>query len=109
MRDMEGFCTGFETLAGWVEGKKNGKIDESGRRHSDIVPACRYGVLAATPFLPVDAPEPTREERTRQGEAEAAKKRRRYAEGLARRSPGDSGGLDGDEWADDTPGLGIDD
>ncbi len=36
---------------GWVKGVVGGKLDEAAF-HSDIIPACRYGVMAATPFLP---------------------------------------------------------
>lgn len=35
----------------WVDGIVGGEIDEHGH-HSDLVPALRYGVLAATPYLP---------------------------------------------------------
>jgi hypothetical protein len=36
----------------WVDGIVGGKVDESGPRKSDIVPAVRYGLIAARPFLP---------------------------------------------------------
>lgn len=45
---------------GWVKGIVGGKLDEVAF-HSDIIPACRYGVIAAAPFLPqiaVELPEP---------------------------------------------------
>jgi hypothetical protein len=38
-------------VVGWVDGVVNGKLDESGV-HSDIIPACRYGVIRAIPLLP---------------------------------------------------------
>ena len=44
------FSADVRTTA-WVNGVVNGKLDEKGR-HSNIVPAVRYGVIAAIPFLP---------------------------------------------------------
>lgn len=63
--------------ATWVDGVVNGKINEHG--HSDLVPAMRYGVIAARPFLPdmlQEAPPDPVKERTRK---RRAKMERRYA------------------------------
>lgn len=42
----------------WVNGIVGGEIDEHGK-HSDLAPALRYAVLAATPYLPqIKGPQP---------------------------------------------------
>jgi len=47
-------------LARWVGGVVGGKVDETGSKHSDLVPACRYAVIAAMPFLPPETPDDIR-------------------------------------------------
>lgn len=95
------FCTDVR-LAGWVDGIVGVKIDESGKRHSDLVPAVRYAVRAATPFLPEDRPEPTREAQL------AAREGAAYRDRLAKAAKLGGYRGDPDDWNDgDVPGLGI--
>jgi hypothetical protein len=36
----------------WKNSLVNGTLQESGTKKSNIIPACRYGVIAAIPYLP---------------------------------------------------------
>jgi hypothetical protein len=56
----------------WVDGIVGGEIDEHGK-HSDLAPALRYAVLAATPYLPqLKTPEPEKTPAERAHERELA-------------------------------------
>jgi hypothetical protein len=52
-------------LPTWVDKIVNGKVDDAGSKKSFVVPAVRYGVLAARPLLP-ERRRLTRAERARQ-------------------------------------------
>lgn len=88
--------------ARWVDGIVGGKVDETGGRHSDIVPAVRYAVLSAMEFLPTEDQEDLRTPEQRAADRKAAEREERMAR--ARRGARDA---IVDEFED--AGLGVDD
>ncbi len=90
--------------ARWVDGIVGGKIDETGGRHSDIVPAVRYGVIAAMEFLPTEEQEDMRTPEQRAEDDAAAVRAARMARAARsgkRRTQ--------EPVEEDSPGLGYDD
>lgn len=69
-------------VTAWVNGIVNGKLDEKGR-HSNIVPAVRYGAIAAIPFLP-ELETLTDEEKAKAAAEEARRARLKKAQKQAR-------------------------
>jgi hypothetical protein len=86
--------------AAWLDGIVGGKLIEEGG-HSDIIPALRYLIIAAKPFLP-EADERTPEQVARDAAEQARKERLRAAEKRAKKlqpSTLTSTDEDGDDWS----------
>jgi hypothetical protein len=86
--------------ARWVEGIVGGKVDETGAKHSDLVPAVRYAVIAAAPFWGTDDERtPEQRERERQEAEEQARLLKAQKQwGCLRRDEDDYPAEDAEFW-----------